>query len=250
VNDPQAGPLAGRRVVTTRDAPGDVDRLLAAAGADVVHVPLIEIVDAADGGAALDAHLARLDGYTWLVVTSRHGARRVGAGAAAASVGLAAVGTATASVLAELAGRAVDVVPAVQTAAGLLAAFPASAPAGERILLAQADRAGDELAEGLRHLGYRVDVVEAYRTVLRRPSLDELAAALDADAVAFASGSAVQSWIDAIGVRTPPCAVAIGPSTAATADRLGLAITHVAAEHDVAGLVAAVVDAIGDQRRP
>ena len=48
-------PLHGRRVVTTRDEPGELDRLLAEAGADVVHVPLIEIAEPEDDGAELRA---------------------------------------------------------------------------------------------------------------------------------------------------------------------------------------------------
>ena len=63
-------------------------------------------------------------------------------------------------------------------------------------------------------------------------------------AVAFASGSAVQGWVDAIGFRTPRCVVAIGPSTAAIAEELGLRISHVAADHSVPGLVAEIVRAL------
>ena len=59
------------------------------------------------------------------------------------------------------AGRAVDLVPAVANSDGLLEAFPAS-PC--RVLLAQADRAGDQLAAGLRAAGHDVVAVEAYAT--------------------------------------------------------------------------------------
>jgi uroporphyrinogen-III synthase len=236
-----SGPLAGKRVVTTRDEPGEVDRLLTEAGATVVHVPLIQIVDTADGGAELASLLARLDAFEWLVVTSQHGASRVGRAARDHPVRLAAVGTATAARLERLALRRVDVVPAVQTTAGLLRAMPGC---GNRVLLAQADRAGTELASGLTERGYDVTTVVAYRTVMRRPVGSELRAALDADAVAFASGSAVQGWVDAIGFRTPRCVVAIGPTTAAFGLDLGLRITHVAADHSVVGLVDEVVRAL------
>lgn len=240
------GPLAGKRVVTTRDDPGEVDRLLAAAGASVLHVPLIQIVDAADGGSELSALLGALDSFDWLVVTSQHGASRVGRAARGRSVRTAAVGTKTAATLEHLAHRPVDVVPAVQTAAGLLAALPHDG-AGARVLLAQADRAGGELASGLRERGYDVTAVIAYRTVTRRPTPHELRDALAADAVAFASGSAVQGWVDAIGFRTPRCVVAIGPTTAAFGRDLGLRISHVAADHSVVGLVDAVVSALTAQ---
>ena len=239
-----AGPLVGKRVVTTRDEPGLVDRLLEQAGAHVVHVPLIRIVDAEDGGAELDRLLQRVDDFDWLVVTSQHGARRMGSAVRHHHhVRLAAVGTKTADELAGLARRPVDVVPDVQTGAGLLAAMPRAGD-GARVLLAQADRAGSELANGLVERGYEVTPVVAYRTLLRRPTSSELRAALTADAVAFASGSAVQGWVDAIGYRTPRCVVAIGPSTAAFANELGLRITHVAADHTVPGLVAEIVRAL------
>ena len=106
-------PLSGRRVVTTRDEPGRLDSLLAALGADVVHVPLISIDDPPDGGGSLAAALEQLASYDWLVVTSQHGAERVGAAAARQpSVQLAAVGPRTAARLVELAGRAPAVVRA------------------------------------------------------------------------------------------------------------------------------------------
>jgi uroporphyrinogen-III synthase len=236
-------PLRGKRVVTTRDERGEVERLLEMAGATVVHMPLIQIVDAADGGVDLQDHLRRIAEFDWLVVTSRHGASRVGKAVRSLPVRLAAVGTKTAAELAALARRPVDVVPELQTGAGLLAAM-APEGAGQRVLLPQADRAGTELAEGLRERGYDVTTVIAYRTALRRPTARELRAALTADAVAFASGSAVQSWVDAIGFRTPRVVVAIGPTTASFATKLGLRISHVSADPSVPGLVREIVHAL------
>jgi uroporphyrinogen-III synthase len=240
--DLRAGPLRGRRVVTTRDRPGELDRLLAEAGAEVVHVPLIEIVDASDGGSALAA--AFDPPVDWVVVTSRHGAARVGPTVAGRpEVRLAAVGTSTAAELARLAGRAVDVVPERQTGGDLLRAMPVEG-SGQVVVLAQADRADSTLADGLTALGYRVRSVTAYRTLLRTPSESERASALAADAVAFASGSAAHAWADAIGTETPARVIAIGPATAEAATSRGLTVTEVAARHDVTGLVLAVAEAL------
>ena len=72
------GPLAGRRVLVTRDRPGELGRLLAERGAAVIHVPLIETTDPDDGGAARDAALGNLADHDWLIVTSAVGAERVG----------------------------------------------------------------------------------------------------------------------------------------------------------------------------
>lgn len=232
-------PLTGRRVVTTRDEPGRLDELLAALGAEVVHVPLIEIVDAP--GDELATSLAHLDDVDWVVVTSKHGAARVGeAVAARRRLRTAAVGTRTAAVLAEWAGRPVTVVPERHTAADLVAAMPDPAPEACRVLVAQADRAAPTLVDGLRGRGYDVAAVVAYTTRLRTPTAAEDAKVRDADAVAFASGSAAEAWVQAVGLWTPTHVIAIGPTTAQVARQAGLQVTAVAADHSVEGLAAAV----------
>jgi len=233
--------LVGRRIVTTRDEPGRLESLLARAGADVVHVPLIAIDEPFDGDGPLARALADLGSFEWLVVTSHHGARRVGATAARFSqVRLAAVGARTARELADLAGRAPTVVPDRQTAADLVEAMPA-ADGGTRALLVQADRADDTVAVGLRHKGFDVHVVVGYATRFRVPTAAERNAASEADAVAFASGSAAQSWVEAFGHTTPAVVVVIGPSTRDAAIAAGLQVTHVAADHSIEGLAAEIV---------
>jgi uroporphyrinogen-III synthase len=236
-------------VVTTRDEPGALDRLLADAGAEVVHVPLIEIAEPNDGGAELQAVLGELENADWVVVTSQHGAARVGSALARhPRVKSAAVGTRTAAELARLSGRAVDVVPEHQTAADLLEAMPQQG-AGQIVVVAHADRADSALAVGLSQMGYRVRPVVAYRTLARAPTGEERAAALGADAVAFASGSAAQSWYEAIGVETPPVVVVIGPTTEGAARACGIGVTHVAHEHSIQGLVDALIAAFGSDSR-
>jgi uroporphyrinogen-III synthase len=237
-------PLAGRRVATTRDTPGRLDSALAALGADVVHVPLIEIVEPIDGGAALAGALAEVERYDWVVVTSRHGAVRVAAAVGGVpGVRTAAVGRTTEAALRARIARDVDVVPARHTAADLVAAMPEPGRAG-RALVALADRAAPTLVDGLRGRGYEVDAVVAYRTRLRRPSPAESAALRSVDAVTFASGSAAEAWAVAIGAWVPPAVVAIGPTTAEAARQAGLAVTAVAADQTTDGLAAAVVAAL------
>lgn len=232
--------LLGRRVVTTRDAPGRLDALLAGAGADVIHVALIAIEDAPDGGRLLASELARLERYDWLVVTSQHGAGRVGAAAADhPDVRLAAVGPTTARRLDELTGRHPSVVPSVQTAAALCEAMPVAAP-GTRALVVQADRADAVLAAGLQAKGYDVTTVAGYSTRLRRPTADERRSALSADAVTFASGSAALSWVAAFGTEAPPVVVVIGPTTRRVAQGAGLKVTHMASDQSLEGLAAEV----------
>jgi uroporphyrinogen-III synthase len=226
-------PLADRRIVTTRRRPGRLDRLLSELGATVVHMPLIEIGDPPDGGAALAAALARIEQFDWVVVTSSHGAERIAPALRGTRVRTAAVGTATAETLAAGSGRAVDLVPATQQAAALVDAFP---PGAWTVLAAQADRAERTLVDGLRARGNRVEECVAYSTQLRRPPTAEVEQALACDAVAFASGSAARAWADAIGARTPPVVAVIGPTTDATARASGLTVTATASDHSVTGL--------------
>jgi uroporphyrinogen-III synthase len=232
-------PLLGRTIVTTRDQPGALDALLARLGADVVQMPLIEITEAPDDGAALADALERIDTFDWVVVTSRHGAERVADAVRGSSIRLAAVGTSTAAVLAERSGRPVDLVPSVQHATALVEAFP---DGPWSVLVAQADRAADTVVSGLRGRGCDVVVCTAYSTRLRMPTDAERAAALEADAVAFASGSAVEAWVEAIGTRTPPIVCVIGPTTESAATRSGLKVSTVAADHTVQGLARALTE--------
>ena len=78
------------------------------------------------------------------------------------------------------------------------------------------------------------------------PSADELAALDAADAVLLASGSALEGWL-AAGVAPAairPAVVAIGPSTAAAAARLGVPVAAVASTPADADVVAAVATAL------
>lgn len=237
-------PLRGCTVVVSREQRGELGRLLDDAGATVVHVPLIQVVDA-DPEKLADAWSSEPE---WVAVTSVAGADRVAADVRARpGVRLAAVGTATARRLEEAAGRPVDLVPERQLAEELVREFRRRNPEPCRVLVAQADRAGATLVDGLREGGHDVTAVVAYRTLLRRPDLSELASVEGADATIFASGSAARAWAAAVGERAsdalPPIVVAIGPTTAAAAASAGLAVTDVAADHSLTGVIETLVDA-------
>lgn len=225
-------------MLVTRERPGELAEMLTARGATVIHVPLVAVDDPSDGGAALREALSDLAAFDWLVVTSAAGAERVGSAAVEVpGTRLAAVGTATARALESCAGRPVDLVPAIQRADALVAAFVEREASPQRVLIAQADIAAPALADGLRAAGHDVTVVTAYRTIaLELDRAAELAVA-GADAVLFASGSAVESWCRRFGAEAPPIVVTIGPTTAGAADRFGLKSTAVATDHSLDGLV-------------
>ena len=147
--------------------------------------------------------------------------------------------------LAERSGRPVELVPSVQLATALVEAFP---DGSWSVLVAQADRAG---RHGRRRFAPAAAATwsscTAYSSRLRMPSTAELASALGADAVAFASGSAVEAWVEAIGTRTPPIVCVIGPTTESAATRSGLKVSAVAADHTVQGLARVLTELlVGD----
>ena len=240
-------PLFGRRVVVTRaraQASSLVDKLTAL-GAETVELPTIAIGDPADGGEALRAAAVRLSTYDWVVFTSVNAVERFFAclhdARAFGAAKVAAVGPGTAAALAAR-GVVADLQPSTAVAEAMVESF---APGSGTVLLPHAAAARPVLAEGLRAKGWQVDVAEAYCTVAAQPSQEALAAAAKADAIAFTSSSTVTSFLDLAGRDAlPPVVACIGPVTAATAVEHGVAVTVVAAEHTVGGLVDALVDAL------
>ncbi len=237
--DASPGPLAGRRVVVTRalDQADELVELLRAHGAVPVLVPMVQIVDEPDGVTRLAA--VRHDDFDWLVVTSPNGARSYTRIHPSAPAQVAAVGTATAAALAD-GGVQVTLVPAVQRADGLVDEFPDAPGVGGDVLLVQAVDAEPTMAAGLSARGWRVTAIAPYRTVAARPTAGEHLAALAADAVVFASGSAASFWVQIFGTSAPPLVVAIGPRTAAATRGFGLKVDLVATDHSMKGLVAAL----------
>lgn len=240
------GVLDGRRVLVTRERPGELAAMLEALGAEVIHIPLIRVVDTTDG--ELERHLARLADFDWVVVTSAAGAERVaGAVAATPGVRVAAVGTTTAATLRDRAGRVADLLPQRQHAEALVDALSAAAPTPQRFLVAQGDRAADTLQAGLRRLGHDVTAVTAYRTELQPLPADVVERA---DALLLASGSAAEAWAATVGgaappIPTPRIVVSIGPTTTAVAEESGLKVTATATDHSLSGLIAMLSSAFG-----
>jgi len=245
----ESRPLFGKKVIVTRPRHQSsvlADRLRDE-GADALIVPTIEIVDPLDGGSALKAAVAQVSSYDWLVLTSANGAARfcehLRDGRDLAGVKIAAIGPGTAEVLADH-NLVTDLIPERFIAESLLEAFPLPNDTDHRrVLLARAEVARDVLPDGLRDLGWRVDVVDAYRTIPVEPSDAERERVTDADIVTFTSASTVDNWVAAFGVDTLPKVVAcIGPITADTARRAGLRVDVIADVHTIDGLVDALVE--------
>jgi uroporphyrinogen III methyltransferase/synthase len=247
-------PLFGQRVVVTRarDQASALKARLLEAGASVVELPTIVIDDPADGGEALRRAAADVRSYDWVVLTSANGAERfvrcLHDARDLGGVRVAAIGPGTADVLAQANIRA-DLVPTRYVAESLVEEFPVPGPAAGRVLLARAEVARDVLPDGLRALGWSVDVVDAYRTRTETPSDSALAAAAAADIITFTSSSTVERFLEIAGPSSVPRVVAcIGPVTAATARNNGLTVDIEAPVHSIDGLVDAVIRAVVGER--
>lgn len=239
-------PLAGWRVLVTRAAEqgAALAERLAALGARPVELPVIEIVAPADGGAALASAASRLGGFEWVVLASANAADRlldeVRDARALGPAKVAAVGPATAAALSRR-GILADLVPSRYVGEALAEAFPPPTRPGARVLVARAAVSRDVVPDALRAAGWEVEVVDAYETRPVEPDPDRVEATLGADAVTFASPSAVSSCVAAIGRDRLPAVVAtIGPVTTAAALKAGVEVTVEATEHTAEGLVAAL----------
>jgi uroporphyrinogen III methyltransferase/synthase len=258
-------PLAGRKVAVTRARAqaSELARSLQQLGAEVVQAPAIRIQSIA--GPPLDP-----SGYDLLCVTSANAATelfaRLAAGGrdarALAGVRVASIGPGTSSAL-EAHGIKADVTAERSVGEGLVEAL--AGVAISRALIARARGGREVLPEALRQRGAQVDVLDLYETVGEPLSAEELAAVREADYVTFTSSSTVRNLLQALREDSPAATadspaprgglsehtrvVSIGPVTSETLREHGLAVDVEAAQHDVAGLLAALLaDVAADER--
>lgn len=233
--------LSGRSIVVTRPRhqQSELVDALVAAGAEPVSLPLIDIVEDGAGIEALRRLLADADAIAWVVVSSPNGARVVAMlheeGCSLPPV--AVVGEATAEVI----GHSVDLVSSRGNAASLVEDFPDGTG---RVVVVQGSRANNVLVDGLAAKGWMATRCNVYRTLDTTPNTDDLRRVLAADAVVFASGSAVENWTRLFGDTFRGSVVVIGPSTKIAAEAAGLAVSAVAGEPSVEGIVEALASSL------
>src|SRR5437764_5256582 len=161
---------------------------------------------------------------------------------ALAGATVAAIGPGTA---AELQGHGIraDIVPERSVAEALVEALQDVPVTGRRVLVARAAEARDVLPDSLRERGVEVDVVALYDTRAEPLSDGQLERAAAADYVTFTSSSTVRFFHDAGGrVADGARVVSIGPVTSETARELGLTVDVEAEQHDIDGLVDALLE--------
>jgi uroporphyrinogen III methyltransferase/synthase len=251
-------PLFGRRIVVTRtrQQAGVLSARLRSLGAEVTELPTIKIVPPENlmefGELVRDSFQ-----YDWVVFTSPNGvtaffdlffkvyddARSLG------NARIAAIGPGTAKRVKDF-HLAVDLQPEESVAERLVDAFQQHESVENlRFLLVRAANARDVLPKRLTQLGAIVDEAIAYRTV---PENDDITGARKrftdegADLITFTSSSTVENFLAMKfpwpkGIKT----ASIGPITSGTMQQAGLEVDVEATQHDIDGLVEAIVGLLG-----
>jgi len=251
-------PLFGRRIVVTRtrQQAGALSARLRSLGADVTELPTIKIAPPENlmefGELVRDSFQ-----YDWVVFTSPNGvtaffdlffklyddARALG------NARIAAIGPGTAKRVKDF-HLAVDLQPEEAVAERLVEAFQQHESVENlKFLLVRAANARDVLPKRLTQLGAIVDEAIAYRTV---PETDDLTGAKrrftdeGADLITFTSSSTVENFVAMKlpwpqGIKT----ASIGPITSATMNQTGLKVDVEATQHDIDGLVDAILGLLG-----
>lgn len=271
-------PLFGKRIVVTRarDQASDLAQTLNGLGAEVLALPAIRIAPP-DDPRPLAAAAKRLHQFDWVVLTSvnavdalfeamaKEGRDARGFGACK----VAAIGSATTARLLEH-GIKADLLPPKYVAEDVVACLEQAGvfastgqthaqdvthAHGPRFFLPRADIARSELPVQLRERGAEVTEAVAYRTVLETTGGEAALEALSAgtvDAVTFTSSSTARNFAQLLGAERLKQALAaprlkclsIGPVTSATMQDLGLPLHGEAAQHDIPGLVALLLQAL------
>ena len=243
-------PLFGQTVVVTRAAgqAGEFSAKLRALGAEAIEMPVIAMQPPADPGP-LDRAIAELESYDWVIFTSANGVRffleRLDGSSRdlrALRGRLCAIGPATGKAL-EALHLKVDLMPLEYVAESLVAGFADVSLEGKRILLPRAAVARDLIPEELAKRGARVDVVEAYRTVMPEVPVWNLE---HVNWVTFTSSSTVNHFVALMGVEVLRGAriASIGPVTSGTIRSHGLRVDVEARVFTVDGLVEELVEKI------
>jgi len=248
-------PLAGRKVLVTRtrQQSSKLSALLRAAGAEALEIPLLRI-ERNTSPELWESIASALPSVQWLVFTSENGVRAFFSGLrdlkidlrSLAHIRIASIGSATSVCLYEY-GLNADLQPEEYSATHLAESLIQQIHPGDSVMLARAAIAEEELPQILRSVGASVLDLPLYQTLpdtLGQQILPEILAEGEIDWIPFASSSAVNFFLQALGqnVSIPEHTriACIGPSTAATARRLGLTVHTVAESATLASLVASL----------
>jgi uroporphyrinogen-III synthase len=252
---PRGKRLSGVRILVgrARHQASALSAGLKALGAEVIEIPFIEIRPPRSY-KRLDTALQNISKYDWLILTSVNGVGTIASRMeilrlspnALKRLSIAAIGPATRDAITRL-GLKVAVVPDRYIAESLVESLRDKVN-GKRVLLARAKIARDVILRELRKIGARVDVVEAYETMVPQSSKRELRSIINDPArrphlITFTSSSTVRNFAALLGGRGRPRHTkfaSIGPVTSATLREFGLPVDIEAKEYTIPGLINAV----------
>ena len=258
-----APPLDGVRILVgrARRQASALSSELKALGAEVTEIPFIEIRPPRSY-KPLDTALKHISEYDWLVLTSVNGVEALAARMKHLQISpkefahlrIATIGPSTREATEKL-GLKVLVVPPRYVAESVVESLRGKV-GGQRVLLVRAAVARDVIPRELRKMDARVDVVEAYETVVPESSKRELQRVINDSerrphVITFTSSSSVRNFVEMLrGVQFPNGIrfASIGPVTSATLREFGLPVHVEAAEYTTAGLTRAIL--AGEQQIP
>jgi uroporphyrinogen-III synthase len=259
-------PLSGLRVLVgrARHQASALSSGLQDLGAEIVEIPFIEIRKPRSY-KPLDTALKNLHDYDWLILTSVNGVEALWERLQKLKLTkrhlphlkIAAIGPATKKQIGDH-GLKVHMVPEKYVAESVVESLRDQVK-GKRVLLARAKVARDVIPRELRKLGAKVDVVEAYETVVPKTSRKRLRAMLkdpkrQPNVITFTSSSTARNFVELLGPRKGvPLSQAIrlasiGPVTSATMRELGLPVDIEARKYAIPGLIEAIVSADSQRR--
>jgi uroporphyrinogen-III synthase len=256
-------PLTGWRILVTRasrQAFGLSDPLRQL-GATVIEIPTIEIRSTGSFGV-LDHALLKIDHYDTLILTSVNGVEilferynRMGLPIEDMKhLRVVAIGPATATAI-QSEGLSVSLVPEKYVAESVIEALQGKISQWSRVLLVRAKVARDVLPNELEKMGARVDVIEAYETVVPEDAKGKLDQVFSDPVsrphlITFTSSSTANNFLALLGENAQEFLqgvhlASIGPVTSDTLKQSGFPATIEAREFTMNGLVEAISDYVG-----
>tara|TARA_Y100001970_G_scaffold291108_1_gene427107 strand:- start:566 stop:1429 length:864 start_codon:yes stop_codon:yes gene_type:complete len=274
--------LTGKRIVLTRARHqiNQIETQLFDYGATSIPIPTIEIADPPDLTPinrvfAEGITPIRSDGfsqygrlkYEWVIFTSANGVERFishradwmrrhsseGIGLNDSSllsfdnVKFAAIGPGTAHAMTEI-GLDYKIYAEDFVAEGLVEKFQEIEPDSSNefkghVLLPRALKARNILPDSLRKMGWVVEDVPVYQTILPKVEAGSQELLSSADAIVFMSSSTVRNFIHMFGKEyLPEVIVSIGPITSQTILDCGFTHTIQASPSSIEGIVAGLID--------
>jgi uroporphyrinogen-III synthase len=250
--------LEGVRVLVTRprERSAELCFLLEDEGAEVLALPLLELVPPEDP-RPLRAAAERVGRWQWIVFASPSGVqalveavRQAGTTDALYRSRIAAVGPKTAQTVRSY-GLPVTAQPPEGTGAALFEAMRPELLPGDEVLLPAAEEGRRELQQALEGSGHRVTRVVAYRSE-RAPVAPEQVAELVRSppaVVLFGSPRTAEAFLDVTGEQGRALlqaakVVAIGPTTAHALEHMEVPVAEMAETPTSEALVDAAVRAV------